>query len=102
MLNEKTHANFDLEHRNLADRSNQTCEQESMPVENKFDYGIAAGLGLEFSAQRVGHFLLEGRYYYGLGNIYGDSKKDYFAKSNINNIVVKLTYLFDLNRGRKN
>ena len=101
MLNEKTHANFDLEHRNLADRSNQTCEQESMPVENKFDYGIAAGLGLEFSAQRVGHFLLEGRYYYGLGNIYGDSKKDYFAKSNINNIVVKLTYLFDITRTKK-
>ena len=101
MLNEKTHVNFDLEQRNLTDRSNRTCEQEGMPVENKFDYGIAAGLGVECSARNVGHFLLEGRYYYGLGNIYGDSKKDYFAKSNISNIVVKLTYLFDITRTGK-
>ncbi len=98
MLNEKTHCNYDFASRNLTDRANKTCEQESMPLENKFDYGIAAGLGIEYSASHIGHFLLEGRYYYGLGNIYGDSKKDYFAKSNINNIVVKLTWLFDIVR----
>ena len=101
MLGEKTLMNYTLADRNIEDRSNQTCEQETMPVENKFDYGIAAGLGLEYSVPRLGHFLLEGRYYYGLGNIYGDSKKDYFAKSNINNIVVKLTYLFDITRTKK-
>ena len=98
MLSENTRCNYDLASRNLADRANQTCEQESIPVENKFDYGIAAGLGVEYSAGSMGHFLLEGRYYYGLGNIYGDSKKDWFAKSNINNIVVKLTWLFDIAR----
>jgi hypothetical protein len=101
MLSENTRMNYDVEHRNLDDRSNQTCEQETMPIENKFDYGIAAGLGLDYSIRHVGHFLLEGRYYYGLGNIYGDSKKDYFAKSNINNIVVKLTYLFDITHTKK-
>ena len=67
-----------------------------MSVENKIDYGIAVGLGLEYSNRHLGHFLLEGRYYYGLGNIYGDSKRDYFSKSNIGNIVIKLTYLFDI------
>ena len=67
-----------------------------MPVEKKLDYGIAAGLGLEYSNRHVGHFLLEARYYYGLGNIYGSSKKDYFGKSNYGNIVVKATYLFDI------
>lgn len=101
MLSEKTNMNFDFSNRNTADRSNQTCAQDTMAVENKFDYGIAAGLGLEWSVPRVGHFLLEGRYYYGLGNIYGDSKKDYFAKSNISDIVVKLTYLFDITRTKK-
>ena len=35
-------------------------------------------------------------YYYGLGNIYGDSKRDYFARSNHSNIVVKLAWLFDI------
>ena len=69
-----------------------------MSIENKFDYGIALGLGAEYSVPKVGHFLLEARYSYGLGNIYGNSKKDYFAKSNYGQIVVKLAYLFDITR----
>lgn len=77
-------------------RSNTIVPQESMPVEKKLDYGITAGIGFEWSQQKVGHFLLTARYYYGLGNIYGSTKKDYFGKSNLSNISVKLTYLFDL------
>lgn len=98
LLNESTTSNFRFADRNLADRSNQTCAQDTMAVENRFDYGIAAGLGVEWSIPHAGHVLLEGRYYYGLGNIYGDSKRDYFAKSNHSNIVIKLTYLFDIVR----
>lgn len=97
-LSESTEASYDLSQPNTADRANQTIAQETMPVENKFDYGIAAGLGIEYSHRRLGHLQLEGRYYYGLGNIYGDSKKDYFGKSNFGNIVVKLTYLFDITK----
>lgn len=102
MLNESTKTNFRFENMNRDDRASLTCAQDTMSVENKFDYGIAAGLGVELSLKHVGHFLLEGRYYYGLGNIYGDTKRDYFGKSNNNSIIIKLTYLFDLNRGRKN
>lgn len=98
LLSEKTTTNFNFKDRNTADRSNVVCAQDTMAVENKFDYGIAAGAGIELSVRRVGHFLLEGRYYYGLGNIYGDSKRDYFSKSNNSSIVVKLTYLFDVVR----
>ncbi len=96
LLGESTQANYELDGASTDYRGNKTVAQETMAVENKFDYGIAAGLGLEYSHPKAGHFQLEGRYYYGLGNIYGDSKKDYFSKSNIGNIVVKLTYLFDL------
>ena len=67
-----------------------------MPIENKLDYGIAVGLGLEFSRPKIGHFMLEGRFYYGLGNIYGSSKRDYFSKSDYQTITVKATYLFDI------
>ena len=42
--------------------------------------------------------MLEARYYYGLGNIYGSSKRDYFSKSNIGNIVIKATWLVDLSK----
>ena len=77
-------------------RSSTIVAQESMPVEKKFEYGIAGGAGIEFSMPKVGHFLLEGRYYYGLGNLYGNTKSDYFAKSNFGQIVIKATYLFDI------
>ncbi len=101
LLSEKTTTNFNFADRNTTDRASQVCAQDTMSVENKFDYGIAAGLGVEYTIPKVGHFILEGRYYYGLGNIYGDSKRDYFAKSNNNAIVVKLTYLFDITKSRK-
>ncbi len=99
-LSESTSTNFDDSTMNLNDRANQINEQYSMPVEHKFDYGICAGLGVEYSHPSVGHFRIEGRYYYGLGNIYGSSKSDYFGKSNHAAIEVKIAYLVDINRHR--
>ncbi len=100
-MSESTKTNFDFSDRNAADRVNPVCAQDTMAVENKFDYGIAAGAGIEFSHPKVGHFLVEGRYYYGLGNIYGDSKRDYFGSSNFGTITIKLAYLFDIVRTRR-
>lgn len=97
-LNEKTNTNIAPGYEPSEPRASNIVAQDTMAVENKFDYGIAVGAGLEFSHPKVGHFLLEGRYYYGLGNIYGNSKSDYFGKSNFGQIVVKVTYLFDIVR----
>ncbi len=102
MLSESTKTNFTLENANTTDRANNTIQQFSMPVEKKFDYGICAGFGLQYSHPKVGHFLLEGRYYYGLGNIYGSSKRDYFGKSNHGAIEIKLAYLIDLRKTTTN
>jgi len=114
-MNEKTETNFDVrqsdfnpgpadspnpDYKYKTARVSDVVAQDTMNVENKFDYGIAGGIGLEFSHPHVGHFLVEGRYYYGLGNIYGSSKRDYFARSNFGNIVIKFTYLFDIVRTR--
>jgi len=79
-------------------RTSHVVAQDTMAVENKVDYGIAVGAGLEYSNRHLGHFLIEGRYYYGLGNIYGNTKRDYFGRSNFGQIVVKFTYLFDIIR----
>ena len=79
-------------------RGNTQVAQETKSIEKKFDYGIAAGLGIELSLPKAGHFILEGRYYYGLGNIYGNTKRDTFGKSNLGNIVIKAAYLFDVTR----
>ena len=97
-LSESTNTNLVAGYTPTEPRSSNIVAQESMPVENKFDYGIAGGAGIEFSVPKAGHFLLEGRYYYGLGNIYGNSKGDYFGKSNFGQIVIKMSYLFDIVR----
>ena len=89
-ISESTKSNFDFDKRNTTDRVSSVVAQDTMKVEKKFDYGIAAGLGVEYSIPKVGHFLLEGRYYYGLGNIYGDSKRDYFASSNYQTISIRI------------
>ena len=112
-LNDKVESNFDVrqsdfnpgptgkpnpDYKYKNSRVSDVVAQDTMAVENKFDYGIAGGLGMEFSNRHLGHFLIEGRYYYGLGNIYGATKRDYFARSNFGNIVIKFTYLFDIIR----
>ena len=97
-LSESTSTNVVPGKKTLNKRSSSVVAQDTMAVEKKFDYGIAGGIGLEFSNRKLGHFMIEGRYYYGLGNIYGNSKSDYFGRSNFGQIVIKATYLFDLVR----
>ena len=79
-------------------RVSHVVAQDTLAVENKIDYGIDLGAGLEFSNRHLGHFIVEGRYYYGLGNIFGNTKRDYFGRSNFGSIIVKFTYLFDIIR----
>lgn len=99
LISEKTKKNYDTPNLDATTgRANTITEQESMDIEHKFDYGIAAGAGLEYSNRHIGHVLVEARYYYGLGNIYGSSKRDYFSKSNYGNIVLKATWLVDLSK----
>lgn len=99
-LSENTKANFPIKKPNLAERTSAIVAQDTMSVERKIDYGISAGAGIEFSINNVGHFMLEGRYYYGLGDIFGNSKRDYFGRSNLTNIVIKMTYLFDIHKSK--
>ena len=72
----------------------RTNEQLKMDVQNKFDYGIAGGAGIEFFINRRNSIMLEGRYYFGLGNIYKASKRDFFSSSRNSSIEVSLAYLF--------
>lgn len=95
-LDESTDTNIEQGRATKTSRVSSVVSQETMPIEKKLDYGIVGGAGIEFSHPKVGHFLLEGRYYFGLANIYGNTKTDYFAKSNQSNIVIKLSYLFDI------
>lgn len=100
-LSDKVTTNFDYYQRNYGDRASAASQyawQDTLAIKNKFDYGIAVGAGLEYSHPKLGHFILEARYYYGLGDMFGNSKRDDFGRSNNQAITVKLTYLFDLVR----
>lgn len=97
LIGEKTKSNFDLtnfsslpdfpyEHRNT--------DQFAMDIKNKIDYGISAGLGMEINMNPKNSLLLEGRFYYGLNNIFGANKKDVFSASNGISIMISLGYMF--------
>ena len=57
--------------------ANRNTEQYAMPIKNKIDYGISAGIGAEVNLNPKNSLLLEGRFYYGLNNIFGANKKTY-------------------------
>lgn len=78
-----------------SNRPNNVVYQYDHDIDNKFDYGIAAGLGVEYSFNK-NHILLAGRYYFGLGDTYDNSKKGYFSRSANQTIEVKLSYLHDI------
>ena len=78
-------------------RPNNVYQQYDMKdPDNKFEYGLTGGLGLEFSTKHGQHIMVDGRYYYGLSDIFDNGKKDVFARSAHMTISARLTYLFDL------
>ncbi len=97
LINDKITANFDYNKYDAIEgfpQGYRTNEQLRMEVQNTFDYGIAGGAGIEFFINRRNSIQLEGRYYFGLGNIFKATKRDYFASSRSTSIEVTLSYLF--------
>lgn len=68
-----------------------TSEHHSLAVTKKFDYGIQAGLGYEFKFSDKMSMQLQGRYYYGLGNIWPDTKADIFEQSSNQSIQIVMS-----------
>lgn len=81
-------------------RPNHIVAQYDLPIQRKFDYGITGGLGLEVSTA-IGHFKAEGRYYFGLADLFNNGKADVFGRSANGAIVAKVTYLFDIFRTKR-
>ena len=100
-LSEKEKRGGDWTEETLNKRPNQVVEQYDLKVQRKFEYGLTGGLGLDVSTRSGHHFLLEGRYYYALSDIFKNSKKDPFGRSANGAIIAKASYLFDVVRTRK-
>lgn len=95
-LNDSEHYGFTEEFPwNTDKRPNQIIEQYGKAVENTFEYGIAGGAGLELKTG-IGNFIIEGRYFFGLSDMFGNSKADPFGRSANTTITVKISYLIDI------
>lgn len=95
MIGDSYKSNFDINNtKNTPDfPQSRHIEQYTLPINSKFDYGISAGLGGELFFKR-NSIVLEGRFYYGLGNIFSSHKGDTFAASNGLSIMVSLGYMY--------
>jgi len=71
-------------------------EQLTMNINNRLDYGICAGAGMELNLNRRHSLLLEGRFYYGLTDVFPNHKTDIFAGSNSMTVSVTLGYFYRL------
>lgn len=97
LLGSSVNANFDWKNLSAVPGypgGYRTSQQLAMEISNRFDYGISAGIGMELILRKRHSLMLEGRYYYGLGNIFPASKKDYFSASRGMSIEITAAYLF--------
>lgn len=99
MIGESTSSNFDYNHIDqIADFpvTNRYNDQLSLDVKHKFDYGITAGAGVEYIASHKHSFTLEGRFYYGLNDVFSNRKRDTFSGSGGMSVMVTLGYYYRL------
>lgn len=80
--------------KNLSDsdyEDGKAWAQYDLKVQNKFDYGLVAGMGFELRTG-AGNFSIEGRYYMGFSDIYKSHKTDPFSRSANRVMSAAITY----------
>lgn len=65
-------------------------DHHDLPIEKKFDYGLQFGLGYEYKINSLLSVQLTGRYYFGLGNLWPDSKADHFEQSSNSSFQISM------------
>ncbi len=68
-------------------------DSQYQKIQKSFDYGLLGGIGVELRTG-IGSFVLDGRYYFGLSDIFNSTKADYFQASSNQVISFRLSYLF--------
>ena len=94
-LNVGPQFSFLLSEKEEYDGDIQSINRVGKFADNKIDYGIAGGIGMELKTS-IGNFLLEGRYYFGLSDFYKNGKADPYSRSAHTTISVRLSYLIDI------
>lgn len=97
MLGDGVSSNFDYQGAaglDYFEQNSRHIEQYTLDINRKVDYGICAGAGMEFSLSGKQSLLLEGRFYYGLTDVFPNHKTDVFSGSNSMTIGVTLGYFY--------
>ena len=84
LLSENTNANF-----------TPNNVKEYKPIANKFDYGLCAGGGVEFRAGTF-NYIIEGRYNFGLGDLFPNGRGNDFLRSSNRNISINFVVLHNI------
>jgi len=69
-------------------------------IDNIFDWGVTAGLGMLLRTTKVGTFQLEARFSYSLGDYFSNKKTDPFSHSNPMTLSANVGYLWEIKRKR--
>ena len=99
MIADGVSSNFDYQSASTMDYfvdDPRNIEQLTMEVKNRLDYGICFGAGMELNLNARHSVLLEGRFYYGLTDVFPNHKTDVFSSSNPMTVSVTAGYFFRL------
>ena len=99
MLGDNISSNFTYQDAAALDyfiNNTRHIEQLPMKVKNRLDYGICGGAGMELNLNAKQSLLLEGRFYYGLTDVFPNHKTDVFSSSNSMTVMVTLGYFYRL------
>lgn len=96
-IGESTKANFDYTNLSSVEGFPEKLRityQYGLAADKKVDFGISAGLGGEFNITKRNSIYIEGRFYYGLGNVVKSGRADSFRGSNSMSIMLSAGYWF--------
>lgn len=68
-----------------------------LPIDMPFDWGLAGGLGM-YGRSKAGTWQIEARFNYSLGDMYNNSKADWFSRSAPMNLSLNLAWLWEFKK----
>lgn len=78
----------------------QQNQLQHQPIDNKFDWGAAAGLGCYYKSQKAGVFQLEARFHFSLGGAFDVGQLEHFKMANPMGISLNLGYLWEFKKNK--
>lgn len=78
----------------------QQDQLQHQPIDNKFDWGAAAGLGCYYKSQKAGVFQLEARFHFSLGGAFDVGQLEHFKMANPMGISLNLGYMWEFKKNK--